>query len=372
MAVRELNSLGSSGRFMFETRLDEEERLVHEAEQRRQAEDKRKAEDRETIAKAQLHALTQALPESYNAGFKDGWDQGWAAAIEAARTHADAYAAEAMTNVAKRVAVLGAASDAGVDEARKLAVRVATTVAKKLAGNLVEKMPAEQIEEMMTEILGGLTTDRRLVLRVHPDLVESFKARMQQLVADSGFTGTLEINADPALPITDCRLAWIEGGAERIYQDIVEKVEHTVARYYDLEDGAVEDMPPPVDVDGAFEPTEGEAPPPALEVTLELSGPAGPAPPAFPDPPPPPEQSPPDMVDAVMASLHPEPEPTPENAPDAGAAAAEPAPEAKKKPKETNIRDGKFVPMDFDDQDDEVTYRGPQFDNLDIERYADD
>src|SRR5438128_1176220 len=59
------------------------------------------------------------------------------------------------------------------------------------------------------------TSEPRLVIRAHSMIVEDLEARLQDVMARSGFRGTFSVVADYELQPGDCRIEWDGGGADR-------------------------------------------------------------------------------------------------------------------------------------------------------------
>jgi flagellar assembly protein FliH len=72
----------------------------------------------------------------------------------------------------------------------------------------------------------------RLVLRASPPVVEALSERIEKIAREEGFEGAVQIVADAAQHIADCRMEWRGGGAERSQAAIEAALAELIARHF--------------------------------------------------------------------------------------------------------------------------------------------
>lgn len=137
----------------------------------------------------------------------------------------------ALQAIEGQLAAIAAAEERSRIAARAEAVELAAVLARKLAGRLLESQPLAQIEALVLRCLDDMRDEPRLVIRAAEAVVQQLDARLDQLVAQSGFGGKVTLVPDETLAPTDCRIDWADGSAERRQQKLEQDVDLAVDRY---------------------------------------------------------------------------------------------------------------------------------------------
>ena len=183
-------------------------------------------------------------PEAYERNKEPTWT-----AEELEREKAVAYAngtdagrTEALAGIEQRVAqtleqvISGVgqitnrldAFEAGLSaEAKALSV----AVGRAIASELLAQSHASEIEAIVSEALGFLTHQPHVVVRIHEDLLEPFKNRLEALAESRGFMGKLIILGEPDIEPADCRIEWAEGGITRDTKALSARLDEIVQRH---------------------------------------------------------------------------------------------------------------------------------------------
>ncbi len=103
-------------------------------------------------------------------------------------------------------------------------------VIEKVAPSLAS---AGALAEALKTITMGLEEHReepRIVVTVHDSLFQAIKERVDKISADRNFTGKLIVMADPAIPPTDCRVEWADGGMERSFDRLLSAINEEIKK----------------------------------------------------------------------------------------------------------------------------------------------
>ncbi|MCA8909402.1 MAG: hypothetical protein KDA49_12755 [Rhodospirillaceae bacterium] len=252
-------------KFLFETSFDPEDiRRAKEAEARRKREAERAA------AEAAAKAVVQPEPElphfseddveaARAAGYAEGEDAGRAEALNGIERHL----ADMIEQIPGTLGALVTAQKQSDADLVEHAVGIAVTVGRKLFPELARRRGLVEIEAVVRDCLAEMIDEPRLVIRVSDEMLDMVRARLDTLVAESGFEGAIVCMADPAMGPSDCRVDWADGGAERLSSRLWEEVEATIGRFFDYP-GAVPEViggptdPEPAAGRGAID-TDGDA-----------------------------------------------------------------------------------------------------------------
>lgn len=230
--------------FLFERDFDID---PAELKRRREAERaaKRQAEQEATQATAEppppsygQEELDQAAADS----FQRGVEQGRAEAM----TGIEQRLADSWQTVGDRFRQLHGAHQAALETLSAEVTELAYTMVRQLTPTVAKTGGMLEIEAMIAEVFGSLRDEPRIMVRVHPDLIEQVRAKMAEIATDNAFEGQITVRPEPELSEGDCRLEWSEGGAERLQVDIWRRMAGALERmlgHPPRERTAPEDMP---------------------------------------------------------------------------------------------------------------------------------
>ncbi|MEO1249848.1 MAG: FliH/SctL family protein [Pseudomonadota bacterium] len=168
--------------------------------------------------------------EAVEAARKEGFDEGFAAGREEAENAAAARSAKAMEDIATAMAGIDQDRTDEIAEAASDALTMAVAVVRKLFPTLRTKLADKEIRAFVSQRLGDAGDAKTLKIQVHEDLCEPITTQMTELAKQSGFNGTLSVQADPDLAPGDVRLDWREGGVERVYETLWTGLEAALSR----------------------------------------------------------------------------------------------------------------------------------------------
>ncbi|MBF0354613.1 MAG: flagellar assembly protein FliH [Alphaproteobacteria bacterium] len=167
--------------------------------------------------------LLQAKEESYAQGREDGLKE-----AEESRSWQESNALRA---ISEQLAGLFAAEKRSAEVNQRAAIQVAQAMLRKLAPSLARKEGLSDIESLMRECMMRLGKEPRVVVRVTEELAEAVRAKVDGLVIESGFEGRVVVIGTPGLDVTDCKVEWADGGAERDLTRLIEEVDAVVEKY---------------------------------------------------------------------------------------------------------------------------------------------
>lgn len=187
----------------------------------------RQAEEEEALAPPEPTFSEADLAEAR----KQGFAKGHAAGKAEAEASIDQAAATALAGIERQIAQLGTAQQQALDISRHEALAAAVAIARKIAPEIVRQSAAEIVEAQITESLGELIQEPRLVIRIAGSLHEAIAPRIEELARQYGFAGQLVILADPDAAPADCRIEWPEGGVEFDTKRVEAAIDEAVARH---------------------------------------------------------------------------------------------------------------------------------------------
>lgn len=167
--------------------------------------------------------LEAAREESYQNGRDDG--------LREAEESRQFMETNAMRALAEQLSGLFAAEKRSAEVNQRAAIQVAQALLRKLAPSLAKREGLSDIEAMLRECLMRLGKEPRVVVKVADELAEAVRDKVDRLVVESGFEGRVVVVGAPGVALTDCKVEWADGGAERDYERMLAEVNDVVERY---------------------------------------------------------------------------------------------------------------------------------------------
>lgn len=98
-------------------------------------------------------------------------------------------------------------------------------IAEKMIPSLAQKVALEEIENMIRNCIDDRLNEPRIAVRLHPTLMPQLKEKIDTISNERGYTGQIILLAEENLQITDCRIEWADGGAERLFDQIFQSLQ---------------------------------------------------------------------------------------------------------------------------------------------------
>jgi flagellar assembly protein FliH len=157
--------------------------------------------------------------------------EGEAAGREAAHGEHQRNLELALHNIGQQLGAIAVGQHNAQVVASTEATELAVAIARKLAGRLIERQPLDQVEALVLRCMDDMRDEPRLVIRAAEPVVQQLDAKLDQLVAQSGFGGKVALVPDETMALTDCRINWADGSAERRQTALEQEVDQAVERY---------------------------------------------------------------------------------------------------------------------------------------------
>lgn len=105
------------------------------------------------------------------------------------------------------------------------AAKLALKTVHKLMPKFATRYALPEIEQVILQSLESRKDEARIAVTVPTEHLGALKERMDAAAVAKGYAGKVILLADDAMPATDCRVEWADGGAERLYERIISQIE---------------------------------------------------------------------------------------------------------------------------------------------------
>jgi len=105
------------------------------------------------------------------------------------------------------------------------AVKLALQVVHKMLPGFAQQYAVSEIERVIAQTIEARRDEPRIAVIVPTVHLEALKERVDALSNGKAYAGKIILIADDALPATDCRVEWADGGAERLYERLLSQID---------------------------------------------------------------------------------------------------------------------------------------------------
>lgn len=169
------------------------------------------------------------LEDMRSAIFAEGQEAGRAEILDGLQQSCE----NLMQNIFTATQNLTARQDEQVAMMHKEAAKLAFAIIEKLAPAMVEKTPLVEIELLVEQCLKNSPLEPRLVIRVDESILTTLQGKLEDMQTASGYAGQVILISETMAHISDCRVEWANGGAERDFSSLMTTIENTVQLFID-------------------------------------------------------------------------------------------------------------------------------------------
>ncbi len=106
-------------------------------------------------------------------------------------------------------------------------------IVKKLAPAIIADKPIQEVESLVQECLRNNPQEPRMVVRLDEQMLPLLRKKIDTIQTLNDYNGQIVLISEPMGNVSDCRVEWIDGGAERDFESLMKSVEETVQLFID-------------------------------------------------------------------------------------------------------------------------------------------
>ncbi|MFO0388846.1 MAG: FliH/SctL family protein [Alphaproteobacteria bacterium] len=171
--------------------------------------------------------LKQAELESYKRGFLEGTEEGKRLQIDA-QAEIDRQISEALRGFVKSALPIFEDYKRMSTILREDMPKAAMTIARKVAGAALSDNTEAAINDIAERCVKAMLGEASITIHVHESIAPSLEKRMADIVAQYASGMSVQVIADAALPLSDCKVQWKNGAfirnTEKLWQDIEQAI----------------------------------------------------------------------------------------------------------------------------------------------------
>lgn len=172
---------------------------------------------------------TKKMQQLSDDAFLQGKEEGFAEAINSIEKNCELI----LNEIQQAVSVIMSRHEEQIATMEKQATSMVLAIIKKLAPAMVKEKPLEEVENLVLECMRNNPSEPRLVIRVDEEILPHLRRKIDTIQTASDYSGQVVLVSETMGNISDCRVEWLDGGAERDFNFIMTTIEEMVQKFID-------------------------------------------------------------------------------------------------------------------------------------------
>lgn len=168
----------------------------------------------------------ETLKSEKDASFAQGQQKG----IEETRAQQAEQLNHALQQMIQQLTQLSSQEQARTEQFIADSVRLSLNVLHKVFPTLLAEHNMEEMRQLLEETALSQTSETAFTVFIHPDHGDDIKQHTEDIKQKISKSIAFTIKEDSSVPLTDCRIEWSHGGAERNTQPLIESLTETLLR----------------------------------------------------------------------------------------------------------------------------------------------
>ncbi len=202
-----------------------------------------------------------------NAARSQAFEEGHAAGLNEAGAGIEQRASAALEAVAANLALLGGQQEEANRKALKDLIALNKRILEMLIPAYLERHGADEIDALVHNCLTRVLDPGETVIEIPANFAEALEPRLRETATQAGFAGSLDIRPAQDLTAGDVRLAWQNGGAARLGEELWTEISEAVDRAIHSLGGA--DAPQPAAAEPTDQATNADDAPTAMDAAAQ-------------------------------------------------------------------------------------------------------
>lgn len=183
--------------------------------------------DFDTSGVAGTNLSADKLEEIRTECFQQGMEAGKAEAL----TTIEQNCQYLLDNITNGIQLLTERHEEHLGMMQREAAKLSRVIIGKLAPALAKKDPLDEIDLLVENCLKNSPLEPRLVVRADETILPILEKKIEQLKLSSSYTGQVVLIGESMNNISDCRVEWADGGANRDFDALMETIDTTIQTF---------------------------------------------------------------------------------------------------------------------------------------------
>ena len=213
-------------KFMFDTIFDELDPILPEIEDISHATE---ADNEEQLAAE----IEDTPPKTYSetdiaAARKEGFDEGKKLGANEILNTNEKILIDTLDAIANDIAIIQLEQKEVNQEISVNAARLAFAIVSKFFPKLNEQTAIDEINSVVTTVLGRLLGDLDIIIKVNPSISSELSDKLGSQSHQNSNEKKLSVISEEKIDVGDCKIEWLNGSAERNLNTLIEEIDEII------------------------------------------------------------------------------------------------------------------------------------------------
>ena len=215
-------------KFMFDNIFDELEPILPEIEPISQAIE---ADNEEQLAAE----IEETPPKTYSetdiaAARKEGFDEGKKLGANEILNANEKILIDTLNAIANDIAIIQREQRKVNQEISGSAARLVFAIVSKFFPKLNEQTAIDEINSVVTTVLGRLLGDLDIIIKVNPSISNELSDKLRLQSKENNNEKKLSVISEEKIDVGDCKIEWLNGSAERNLNTLIEEIDEIISQ----------------------------------------------------------------------------------------------------------------------------------------------
>ena len=162
--------------------------------------------------------------EAFEQGKEVGKEQGYTESIQSIERNCELI----LENISNTLVSIAGRHQEQTILIEKSATELVLAIIQKLAPAIVKEKPLVEIEHLVKECMINNPLEPRMIIRIDEQILPHLRKKIDIIQTSSDYRGQIVLVSEQMNNISDCRVEWVDGGAERDFEGVLNSIEETV------------------------------------------------------------------------------------------------------------------------------------------------
>jgi len=177
--------------------------------------------------------LAKKENDGYQKGIKEGRDAGFAegkALVDQEKITIEQNLSQAINSIMPKIDAFFTSYNTKIDAFKYDNSKLIIAIARKITQKELEDDNINKIKDLICNCSDIIFNEPNIIIALHKSLIKDAEEKIQALFKEKNYKGTLTIQEDNELSLTDCKIEWKDGGLEASKEDIWTKIDDIISK----------------------------------------------------------------------------------------------------------------------------------------------
>ncbi len=173
--------------------------------------------------------ITSYSQQEFDKAVSEAKEQGWSQGYNQAQQEHDEISEKLLENISNNMQELISQGDSLAQIYEQRNKDICMAIIQKVVPGLLEDHAQQIVSDFLEKNFSNIIKEDRLCFCLHPQIVSKIAPKIENLAKSHGYTGKISIKKDENLMISDCKILWDKGSAEKNTAGIITEIKNIIS-----------------------------------------------------------------------------------------------------------------------------------------------